>query len=196
MRNPFRKLQPTHPDIPKHEIEVAWKDGRETFYRFKEISHLMTKGRAIYVNSFLATLDKYKVTPESFADWRGAIRSCLNVNKKGEINLGLAHKLLDQLEEREVMFSPFSSACRVLALSTFKLTDDLAGAPDEAEITRRINLIKKKEMGEVWQTKPLPDLFKISADSAIFSKKPLNLLEKGEAIITAQNLFWMRIAGS
>ena len=199
MRNLFRKPKPTpapiHPDINTHEIELAWEADGEKFYRMKDMGHLMTKGRGVFVNAYIKTLQNYRVTPEAFQNWKEAMRNALNV-QDGQINIGLAHKLLDQLEEREAMFTDLEAAYKVCALSTFTLTDDLAGGLDPEEEARRISLLKKKTLEEFLQIRPLTDFGLINLPSKGTSRTHFNSVLKGnQAIVNAQNLFWMRVNG-
>lgn len=173
-----------------HIYELAFEIEGEKFYRFIELDNLVTYARYEYVQKYLE-LFYLRLTPESLKNLFTAIA---NAADKGKI--GLCGSLALEGLERSAHLSNSGAAYYVAAQVFFKKDDDLRAGIEGEELTRRINLFKKKELSEVLFIEPLASLCNFQSLLDQYSKTYLTAhLKRLSAIQNGRETRWARIAG-
>lgn len=181
----------TFEQLKYNKTEKAIEFEGETFYRFSEISELMSFGRGLLLQEYLSLVDTLRLTPETFGKWVERMREAINPdNDKVITGLSNANLLLSQLEECTTLFVDAEIAANVAYYSLFKPEDDPRTEPGGSEKERRLDLFKKKAL-QLYVLSPISDIIQTERLSRQFSPMPLTAaIQYSQAKGDAMKRFW------
>ena len=144
-----------HPDIAP-VIEVAFKAGRKTYYRFKE-EKLIPAGRYKYIYAHLKEVD-LRMNLETLKNYVNDFKNLLNGSgSKKIIQIGELWKLVLNLESRvSLAFEP-ATVERLAAVIYFDDTEDLS-TYDRKYGQKKIEYWKNNNVLDFFLTRPMDEL--------------------------------------
>lgn len=154
-KNPKPVFNKNHPDI-KHQIEVAFKAGGVTYYRFKE-EKLIPTGRYKYIYAYSKEVDM-RMNLETLQAYVKDFKDILNGRgPKNTINIGELWKLVLNLESRiSLAFEP-ATVERLAAVVYFDETEDLS-TYDRKHGEKKVKHWKDNNVLDFFLTKPMGEL--------------------------------------
>lgn len=160
LRNLFQKkprpeFNMRHPDVA-HNVEVAFKAGGKTYYRFKE-ERLIPAGRHKYIYAYLKEVD-LKMTRATLLNYVKDFKDLLGGSgAKKVIQIGELWKLIINLESRLALGMDPETIERLASVVYFDESEDLS-TYDRKYGAAKIELWKKHNVHDFFLTRPMGEL--------------------------------------
>jgi hypothetical protein len=166
MFNPFKKnpkpeFNMRHPDVA-HNIELAFKTGGKSYYRFKE-ERLIPAGRYKYIYAYLKEVEM-RMDLNTLKNYVKDFKFILNGGSKKTVDLWELNKLVLNLESRIVLAFEPATVERLAAVIYFEENEDLS-TYDRKHGQKKIDHWTKNNVRDFFLTKPMGELLGLKSIS-------------------------------
>lgn len=163
--------------------QLAFKIGKEKFFKHDSIQHLMSAGRFLHARDDISLFSTFGLKRENIQVFFDSMKENLNTGNLIGVSL-----ILNEFEKQLSLFSELDLVYRIAARIFFKEKDDLAFDLEPSELDRRVELFKKKELVSLLSQEPLTTLLSLTELLKLDSK---NYLIQRDQVIRKSSLEWL-----